>query len=124
MKKQELNDVLSNNTYPGRGICLGVDESGEYAVIVYFIMGRSVNSRNRIFAEEKDGIRTQAFAPEKLTPKLSRISPISKPTLRGTRVMQNSPARARMKPDRLPSAVMTVPGTQLRDRASGPPSGR
>ena len=34
MKKQELNDVLSNNTYPGRGICLGVDESGEYAVIV------------------------------------------------------------------------------------------
>ena len=47
MKKQELNDVLSNNTYPGRGICLGVDESGEYAVIVYFIMGRSVNSRDR-----------------------------------------------------------------------------
>ena len=49
MKKQKLNDVLSNNTYPGRGICLGVDESGEYAVIVYFIMGRSENSRNRIF---------------------------------------------------------------------------
>ena len=49
MKKQELNDVLSNNTYPGRGICLGVDESGEYAVIVYFIMGRSENSRNRVF---------------------------------------------------------------------------
>ena len=55
MKKQELNDVLSNNTYPGRGICLGVDESGEYAVIVYFIMGRSVNSRNRIFVE-RDGV--------------------------------------------------------------------
>ena len=67
MKKQELNDVLSNNTYPGRGICLGVDESGEYAVIVYFIMGRSVNSRNRIFVQEGDGIRTEAFDPSKLT---------------------------------------------------------
>lgn len=66
MKKQELNDVLSNNTYPGRGICLGVDESGEYAVIVYFIMGRSVNSRNRVFAEEPDGIRTEAADPAKM----------------------------------------------------------
>lgn len=66
MKKQELNDVLSNNTYPGRGICLGVDESGEYAVIVYFIMGRSVNSRNRVFIEEPDGIRTEAYDPSKL----------------------------------------------------------
>lgn len=66
MKKQELNDVLSNNTYPGRGICLGVDESGEYAVIVYFIMGRSVNSRNRIFALEPDGIRTEAYDPSKM----------------------------------------------------------
>lgn len=67
MKKQELNDVLSNNTYPGRGICLGVDESGEYAVIVYFIMGRSVNSRNRIFEETEDGIRTRAFDESKMT---------------------------------------------------------
>ena len=66
MMKQELNDVLSNNTYPGRGICLGVDESGEYAVIVYFIMGRSVNSRNRIFALEPDGIRTEAYDPSKM----------------------------------------------------------
>lgn len=62
MKKQELNDVLSNNTYPGRGICLGVDESGEYAVIVYFIMGRSVNSRNRILRR-----RTMASSPRRTT---------------------------------------------------------
>lgn len=62
MKKQELNDVLSNNTYPGRGICLGVDESGEYAVIVYFIMGRSVNSRNRILRR-----RTTASSPRRTT---------------------------------------------------------
>lgn len=77
MKKQELNDVLSNNTYPGRGICLGVDESGEYAVIVYFIMGRSVNSRNRIFAEEGEGIRTQAFDESKLSdPSLIIYAPV------------------------------------------------
>lgn len=62
MKKQELNDVLGNNTYPGRGICLGVDESGEYAVIVYFIMGRSVNSRNRILRR-----RTTASSPRRTT---------------------------------------------------------
>lgn len=62
MKKQKLNDVLSNNTYPGRGICLGVDESGEYAVIVYFIMGRSVNSRNRILRR-----RTTASSPRRTT---------------------------------------------------------
>lgn len=60
MKKQKLNDELSNNTYPGRGICLGVDESGEYAVIVYFIMGRSVNSRNRILRR-----RTTASSPRR-----------------------------------------------------------
>ena len=66
MKKQELNDVLSNNTYPGRGICLGVDESGEYAVIVYFIMGRSVNSRNRIF-EETDDLVFGCFRAERKT---------------------------------------------------------
>ena len=67
MKKQELNDVLSNNTYPGRGICLGVDESGEYAVIVYFIMGRSINSRNRIFEETDDGIITKAHDESLMT---------------------------------------------------------
>lgn len=59
--------LLADNTYPGRGIILGLHADGRHAVIAYFIMGRSENSRNRIFVEEGDGIRTQAFDPAKLT---------------------------------------------------------
>ena len=58
-----MKDLLSNNTYPGRGIVMGVSADGKYAVSAYFIMGRSVNSRNRIFAAEPDGIRTEAHDP-------------------------------------------------------------
>ena len=58
-----LSEKLANNTYPGRGIVLGVSPDGENAVAAYFIMGRSVNSRNRIFALEPDGIRTEANDP-------------------------------------------------------------
>ena len=54
---------LDGNTYPGRGIVLGVTPDGKKAVAAYFIMGRSVNSRNRIFMQEPDGIRTQAHDP-------------------------------------------------------------
>ena len=54
---------LDGNTYPGRGIVLGVTPDGKKAVAAYFIMGRSVNSRNRIFVQEPDGIRTQAHDP-------------------------------------------------------------
>lgn len=58
-----LAEKLSTNTYPGRGIILGVTPNGKYAVAAYFIMGRSVNSRNRIFVQESDGIRTEAYDP-------------------------------------------------------------
>ncbi len=58
-----MAEKLSTNTYPGRGIILGVTPDGKYSVAAYFIMGRSVNSRNRIFVEEPDGIRTQAHDP-------------------------------------------------------------
>lgn len=58
-----LEHKLSTNTYPGRGIILGVTPNGKHTVAAYFIMGRSVNSRNRIFVEEPDGIRTQAQDP-------------------------------------------------------------
>jgi len=58
-----LKEKLSTNTYPGRGIILGVTPNGKYSVAAYFIMGRSVNSRNRIFAVEPDGIRTEAHDP-------------------------------------------------------------
>ena len=57
---------LEGNTYPGRGIVLGVTPDGKQAVAAYFIMGRSVNSRNRVFIQEPDGIRTEAFDPSKM----------------------------------------------------------
>lgn len=57
---------LEGNTYPGRGIVLGVTPDGEKAVAAYFIMGRSVNSRNRVFVQEPDGIRTEAYDPSKM----------------------------------------------------------
>ena len=58
-----LSEKLSTNAYPGRGIVLGISPDGKKAVAAYFIMGRSVNSRNRIFAVEPDGIRTEAHDP-------------------------------------------------------------
>jgi len=58
-----LSQKLAENSYPGRGIVLGLSPNGKYAVAAYFIMGRSVNSRNRVFVEEPDGIRTQAHDP-------------------------------------------------------------
>ena len=58
-----MGEKLSNNTYPGRGIVLGVTPDGKKAVAAYFIMGRSVNSRNRVFIAEPDGIRTEAHDP-------------------------------------------------------------
>ena len=58
-----MAEKLANNTYPGRGIVLGVTPDGKKAVAAYFIMGRSVNSRNRVFCLEPDGIRTEAHNP-------------------------------------------------------------
>ena len=58
-----LAEELRSNTYPGRGIVLGRSEDGKKAVIAYFIMGRSENSRNRVFVEQDGGIRTEAFYP-------------------------------------------------------------
>jgi len=58
-----MAEKLSTNPYPGRGIVLGVTPDGKKAVAAYFIMGRSVNSRNRVFVQEPDGIRTEAHDP-------------------------------------------------------------
>ena len=72
-----LSKELSNNAYPGRGIVIGTDKTGKYAVTAYFIMGRSVNSRNRIFVEDGEGIRTQAFDESKLSdPSLIIYAPV------------------------------------------------
>ena len=66
MSKINLFEDLKNNSYPGRGIVIGTSPDGKSAVTAYFIMGRSENSRNRVFAEDGDGIRTQAFDESKL----------------------------------------------------------
>ena len=72
-----LAQELQENSYPGRGIVLGRSEDGTKAVAAYFIMGRSENSRNRIFVEDGEGIRTQAFDPSKLTdPSLIIYAPV------------------------------------------------
>lgn len=63
----DLAKDLQQNSYPGRGIVIGRSKDGKSAVIGYFIMGRSENSRNRVFVQEPDGIRTEAFDPAKLT---------------------------------------------------------
>ena len=77
MEIKSLQDELRNNPYPGRGIVIGKTPDGKYAVTAYFIMGRSVNSRNRIFAEEGEGIRTQAHDPSKLSdPSLIIYAPV------------------------------------------------
>ena len=77
MKMLSIDKELKGNSYPGRGIIIGKSPDGKSAVTAYFIMGRSVNSRNRIFVEDGEGIRTQAFDPAKLTdPSLVIYAPV------------------------------------------------
>ncbi len=77
MQIMTMEEALKGNSYPGRGILIGRTEDGEKAVIAYFIMGRSENSRNRIFVEDGQGIRTQAFDPDKLKdPSLIIYAPV------------------------------------------------
>ena len=64
--KIDLYEELKKNPYPGRGIILGKSKDGMHAVLAYFIMGRSENSRNRVFVTDGDGIRTQAYDPSKM----------------------------------------------------------
>lgn len=77
MELISLAQELRENSYPGRGIIIGRSEDGTKAVTAYFIMGRSENSRNRIFVEDGEGIRTQAFDESKLTdPSLIIYAPV------------------------------------------------
>ena len=77
MEMRDLAKELKENAYPGRGIVIGKSADGKHAVTAYFIMGRSENSRNRVFVEEGQGIRTQAFDPSKLTdPSLIIYAPV------------------------------------------------
>ncbi len=73
----KLEQELKNNEYPGRGIVIGRSADAKFAVTAYFIMGRSSNSRNRVFVTEGEGIRTQAFDPSKLEdPSLIIYAPV------------------------------------------------
>ena len=77
MKLISLKEELMSNPYPGRGIVIGKSEDGKTAVTAYFIMGRSSNSRNRVFVEDGEGIRTEAFDPSKLEdPSLIIYAPV------------------------------------------------
>jgi hypothetical protein len=67
MKIDTVTEALSGNSYPGRGIIVGRSKDGSKSVIVYFIMGRSLNSRNRVFTEVEDGIMTEAYDPSKMS---------------------------------------------------------
>ena len=77
MEMLSIEKELQGNAYPGRGIIIGKTPDGKKAVTAYFIMGRSENSRNRVFVEEGRGICTQAFDPSKLTdPSLIIYAPV------------------------------------------------
>lgn len=77
MKTLNIYEELANNAYPGRGIIIGRTADGKSAVTAYFIMGRSVNSRNRVFTATEDGIKTEAADPSKLSdPHLIIYSPV------------------------------------------------
>lgn len=77
MKMLSIEQELKSNSYSGRGIIIGKSPDGKKAVTAYFIMGRSENSRNRVFVEDGEGIRTQAFDPSKLTdPSLIIYAPV------------------------------------------------
>lgn len=77
MKLISLKEELVSNAYPGRGIVIGKSADGKKAVTAYFIMGRSSNSRNRVFVEDGEGIRTEAFDPSKLEdPSLIIYAPV------------------------------------------------
>lgn len=86
--KENLYEYLAGNEYPGRGICIGKTPGGKKAMIAYFIMGRSVNSRNRVFDPIDGGIRTMAADPSKMTdPHLIIYNPVL--TLDNTTIVTN-----------------------------------
>lgn len=88
MNLQDLSSLLRSNSYPGRGILLGRSPDNTKAVIAYFIMGRSENSRNRVFVPTEDGIRTQAHDPSKMTdPSLIIYHPVR--VVGGTTIVTN-----------------------------------
>ena len=79
MNAKKIDGILATHAYPGRGIILGRSADNKYGVVAYFIMGRSGNSRNRVFETTDDGIRTRAFDESKMVdPSLIIYHPVRK----------------------------------------------
>ena len=88
MPIRDISSLLRHNSYPGRGIVLGRSNDERKAFLAYFIMGRSENSRNRVFAETDDGIKTQAHDPSKMTdPSLVIYNPVRRVKVDGGTVV-------------------------------------
>ena len=125
MKPINIFDDLRGNTYPGRGIVIGQSEDGKSIVTAYFIMGRSVNSRNRIFVAEGENMRTQAHDPALLTdPSLVIYYPVR--TFDGGLIVTNGDQTDTIY--NLPGALLPVilsgpcsPAPSSRTRPSIPP---
>lgn len=78
-KTSSIGDYLNGNPYPGRGIALGLSEDGKNAAFAYFIMGRSANSRNRVFVAEGDDVQIRPYDESKVEdPSLIIYYPVRK----------------------------------------------
>ena len=90
----ELKKNLTSNVYPGRGIIVGKTPDGKKAAVAYFIMGRSENSRNRIFERQEGGIIIYPFDESKVAdPSLIIYSPVR--TIDNNLIVTNGIARAK-----------------------------
>ena len=120
MKCENLETVLSQNSYPGRGIVIGRSEDGQHMAIAYFIMGRSQNSRNRVFVAEGEGIRTEAFDPSKMEdPSLIIYSPVR--VLEGKTIVTNGDQTDTVY-DYLAQRKPCAPGPSSRTPPTSPPA--
>ena len=123
--KQDLCALLRGNSYPGRGILLGRSADNKFAVIAYFIMGRSENSRNRVFEETEDGIRTKAFDESKMTdPSLIIYHPVRRLESGLTIVTNGDQTDTILTPWLKATATATpcIPGPSSPTAPTGPPA--
>ena len=120
MKTLDLNELLQNHPYPGRGIVLGRSADDKKAVIAYFIMGRSENSRNRVFETTEDGIRTRAYDESKMVdPSLIIYHPVR--IVGDDTVVTNGDQTDTIRDGLLEGKVPAHPGVRARPRQLHPP---
>ena len=124
MKILDINELLQAHPYPGRGIVLGRSADGQKAVIIYFIMGRSGNSRNRVFEATGDGIRTRAYDESKMVdPSLIIYHPVRR--VGEVTVVTNGDQTDTIRDfleKGLPSSRPCAPGNSSPTAPTGPPA--